>query len=394
VGWVFFPLDEQLALLPTHFSPVLTEAIVRLGTLLPFEQASTELEALCGIQVSDDTVRRLTEEAGAAQVALEQAALEEIEHTAPDGPAGPEYQQLSADGAMIRLVGGAWTEVRTLALGTIDVRATDEEHKVSELSYFSRRCSAHAFIELATLPTQERGTRRAGTVVAVMDGASWLQELVDEQRADAVRMLDFAHAASYLATAAQTAYGAGTKEASAWLGTWLHELKHGTPELVVAALRQLPNPTPEAGTVRGAAVRYLSARSEQLRYAHFRELGYPLGSGIVESACKLVVEARMKGAGMRWAPANVNPILALRGIRCSGRWEEAWSGIWQQLRRQAAQRRRERWEARHPAVPAPPPTPAPPPQDRPKLIVDGRPTADHPWHRDRLPKTWAHAPKL
>ncbi len=53
----------------------------------------------------------------------------------------------------------------------------------------------------------------------------------------------------------------------------------------------------------------------------FRAEGWPIGSGMVESANKLVVEDRPKGAGMHWADVNVNPLLALRNAVANNRWE-------------------------------------------------------------------------
>jgi hypothetical protein len=145
---------------------------VRLGARLPFAQVAEEMAFLFGVSVSPDTVRRLTEQAGALQVAIEQREVERLEQEAPPEAAGPAVQQVSGDGAMVPVVGGGWTEVRTLAIGTVEEQA-GEAH-ATELSYFSRRCSADQFIRQATLPTHERGTRGAGTVVAVMDGARWL----------------------------------------------------------------------------------------------------------------------------------------------------------------------------------------------------------------------------
>src|SRR5207244_1377822 len=63
---------------------------------------------------------------------------------------------------------------------------------------------------------------------------------------------------------------------------------------------------------------------EQIQYASFRARGYPIGSGIIESANKLLMEARLKGAGMHWLPASVDPLLALRSAGQSGRWETTW----------------------------------------------------------------------
>jgi len=135
-----------------------------------------------------------------------------------------------------------------------------------------------------------------------MDGASWLQELIDEQCPAAVRILDFPHAVGYLSQAAHAAFGAGSREATVWLDEWAPKLKTEEPEEVLAAIRALSAPSAEAATVRRRALRYLCPRLEQLRYAAFGAQGYPIGSGIVESAGKLVVEARLKGSGMHWAP--------------------------------------------------------------------------------------------
>jgi hypothetical protein len=388
-GQVFSPLDERLALLPTAYSPFLVEAMVRLGARLPFAQVAEELAFLFGVSVSADTVRRLTEQAGALQLALEQRELERLEHEAPPELEGPAVQQVSGDGAMVPLVGGSWTEVRTLAIGTIEEQA-GEAH-ATELSYFSRRCSAEMFIRQATLPTHERGTRGAGTVVAVMDGATWLQELTDEQCPDAVRILDFPHAVGYLNQAAHAAFGAGSQEAAAWLDAWVPKLKTGEPEAALAALRTLPTSTAEAVTAKRTALRYLGQRRDQIRYAAFTEQGYPIGSGMVESAGKLVVEARLKGSGMHWAPTNLNPLLALRGRLCSGQWEQIWVGIWRQWRAQVVQRRVERralrraQRAAEEAARSVPPTVSPPKRERPKTIIDGRPTEAHPWKQRRSP---------
>src|SRR5947209_11309096 len=121
VGRVFFPLDEELALLPTTFSPFIHQCIVRLGTLLPFDQVPDQLAALVGVTVSRETVRRLTEQAGAAQVAVEAEELRQVPRT--ESPAMEEgVQQLSADGAMVPLVHGTWAEVRTLAIGVVERR--------------------------------------------------------------------------------------------------------------------------------------------------------------------------------------------------------------------------------------------------------------------------------
>ncbi len=61
-----------------------------------------------------------------------------------------------------------------------------------------------------------------------------------------------------------------------------------------------------------------------MQYPEFHSLGWPIGSGMVESANKNVVEARLKGPGMHWERKHVNPMLALRNTVCNDRWQEMW----------------------------------------------------------------------
>lgn len=339
--------------------------MVRLGTLLPFEQVPPLLAFLTGVSVTADTVRRLTETAGAAQAAIEVRQVEHLERELPPVPVGPARQVVSPDGAMVSLIGREWTEVRTLALGVLDTPRGDDEAGVhtQDIRYFSRLCSAHDFIRQAALPLYQRGTAAAEVVVAVAvsDGADWIQDFIDAHCREAVRIIDFPHAAGYVADAARAAFGPGTRETAIWLTTWLHTLKHEGITPVLAAIRALPMATPEAEEVRATVLAYLTKRTALLAYDAFRSKGYPIGSGMVESANKLVVEARLKGSGMHWARRHVTPMLALRGILCSGTWTTAWGPIWTELRRQAAEQRRQRRHDRRaqPNAIATPPTPIP-----------------------------------
>ena len=395
VNWGFPPLDERLDLLPGHYSPILIEGIVRLGTHLPFHQVPALIAFFYRVPISAETVRRVTERAGAVQVATEDRALTDLEVTAPPIPAGPAIQQVSADGAMVPLIAGEWAEVRTVAVGTID--PTRPEPHAGKIVYFSRLCSAKTFQRLAALPLHHAGTANAGVVCAVMDGADWLQDFCDLLCPDAVRVLDFPHAVEHLARVAQAVYGPGTAEVSAWLSEQCIRLRQGAIAEVIAAVTALPASTPEAREIRQKEAAYLTKRIEQMRYDQYIQAGYPIGSGMVESANKLVVEARLKGSGMHWKREQVSPMVSLRGLTCSGTWEKAWNPIWQTWRQQE---RRRRW-TRHPApslAPLPPPRvppaerwPEPPPSP---YFQAGKPTNSHPWRRDRLPRSGALPPHI
>src|SRR5205823_6996888 len=110
-------------------------------------------------------------------------------------------------------------------------------------------------------------------------------------------------------------------------GEQLHVLKRHGPEQVLGELRQrcaLPRQltTTEQAEKLSEHLAYLEKRADQMQYPHYQQEGWPIGSGIVESANKLVVEARLKRAGMQWGRRNVDAMLGLRNVVCSDRWDE------------------------------------------------------------------------
>lgn len=343
----FSPLDEELKLAPGRLSPSLVQGVLRLGTWMPFGRVPEMLEYFTKANVFEAGVRRTTEGGGQAYVEVQTDQMEALEKDTPEAPAGPSVQQVSVDGAFVPLVGKEWAEVKTLAIGKVEAPVLEKGEWVvhtKELSYFSRLADHETFARLATVETHRRGVEKAGLVCAVVDGADWIQDFIDLHCPDAVRILDWAHAAEYMVKAAQAVFGAGTAPASQWLEIQLHELKHGDPRKVLGKVRGLRDDLAaqggkeEALKVVSTSLEYLEKRKDQIRYQEFLAAGYPIGSGAVESANKLVVEDRLKGAGMHWARANVDPMVALRTIACTDRWEEAWPQIRGRLRKQAKER--------------------------------------------------------
>jgi hypothetical protein len=414
VGRVFSPLDEELALLAGNLAPRQQDHLVHLAAWMPFARAAQMLARLLGVQVSEETVRRYTEEAGRhlqdAQTEQAQAPWQE-ENV---GTLASVRLALSADGAQVPLVKGEWAEVRTLAIGTIKEASSDEnsgEQKVEQLSYFSRLTTAETFTDLAEVEMRRRKVVQAQQVCAVSDGAEWLQSFFDVHRADAVRILDFPHAAEHLSDLLEAAERAGLPIAAGTFTRCLHVLKHRGPSALLRLARRLP---PEIAQREGIRehLGYFNKREPMMQYPHFQQQGWPIGSGMVESANKLVVQTRLKGAGMRWQRCNVNPMLALRNAVCNERWSEMWHVAIQRSHQHQAERRFTRAEQRKeaalivcnplllasPPLPPQPATPPPPssvssPSSPPAATVSGscRPSKHHPWKRGPacVPKSFA-----
>jgi hypothetical protein len=246
---VFSPLDEELALLPGSLFPHQHEGLVRLSSWMPFGKAARLLQDLLGVSCSKATARRNTQAAGAAYVAMQTEAADQIVAQAPPAKAGMEKALLSVDGAIIPLVSGEWAEVKTLVVGAVESRTNpkgEAEVKTQALSYFSRLADAQRFQHLAHSELHRRGIERSEQVAAVMDGAEWQQGFVDYHRPDAVRILDFPHAAQRIADVGQALFGEGTPATHQWIEPHLHQLKHDGPNTILAELRQLQIQHPQS----------------------------------------------------------------------------------------------------------------------------------------------------
>jgi hypothetical protein len=160
------------------------------------------------------------------------------------------------------------------------------------------------------------------------------------------------------------------------------------PQPVLAALRRLQADQPTVA-VLATNLAYLEKRVAQMAYPHFQAAGWPIGSGMVESANKLVVEARLKGSGMRWTREQVNPMLALHNLVCSQRWQTSWPRVRTALRAKVGHRRHQRLQRLREAAR----------QDHiahvqtllahtPRKTLPGsaRPASNHPWKRPCSPR--------
>ena len=162
-------------------------------------------------------------------------------------------------------------------------------------------------------------------VVTVADGAHDNWRYLDALAPDATAVVDFYHAAEQLKSALDARYGENDAKGRAQF----HKLRHillddcDGVEKVIRALASQRTQFPRRKRI-GEVLRYFRRNRHRMRYAQTQTRHLPIGSGVVEAACKTLVTQRLKRSGMRWRRPGGQAILTLRALRQSSRFDQAW----------------------------------------------------------------------
>jgi hypothetical protein len=171
---------------------------------------------------------------------------------------------------------------------------------------------------------QQRDPHERRTVVALMDGENKLRDLQQVKLGRAIGILDIWHVTEYLWELAHCFYRNGSAKAKAFVETYLRKLLEGKLNRAIGGIRQMATkhklPTPKWEKVEDCLA-YFAARSDYMKYDEYLAAGYPIGTGVVEGACRHLVKDRMEQSGMRWRIAGAQAILSLRAIYVNDDWE-------------------------------------------------------------------------
>ena len=331
-----FPWDRTLGLNKRGYTPAAQEVVTMGGTLISFPKASEDtLRKMSGLRVSESTVLRTTEDAGARLKALR-------EKRQTFGPTrcwtwqrdarGRTCAYVSADAISIRQQGpqGAKAEGRmayvtklysprmgnsTVPLPRAQVRYLAGFHTLDELGLQLRRQAGQV------------GWDEAEQQIALSDGGSGLEDFFRRNFPLAVCILDFWHAKEHLVELSAAWFVDETTRQS-WLEEQCHRLKHEGGQAVLDRLEamDLTGRSAAVQEVHRERTQYFRNHVHKMDYPMYRKNGWQIGSGPVEAACKSVVAERLKCSGMRWGADGADAVCHLRALWLSepDQWDTFW----------------------------------------------------------------------
>jgi len=161
-------------------------------------------------------------------------------------------------------------------------------------------------------------------VVCVMDGERKLWRILKSMFPDVICILDLYHVLERLWTIAYCFYPESSPEAQNFVLTRLERLLEGKVGYVIGGIKQMGvknKLSKNKREKRNAAITYLENNRDFMKYDMYLSAGYPIGSGVVEGACRHVVKDRMEQTGMHWRIPGAQSILHLRALYLNGDWE-------------------------------------------------------------------------
>ena len=175
---------------------------------------------------------------------------------------------------------------------------------------------------------QRREGPRITDRVALTDGAEALQEKMRAALPGHTLVLDIIHAVEYLWDAANAVLGERHPERTTWVRGHLLALLRGQTDAVVTALTAVADEPTRSATQRtavAATIRYYRRNAPYMHYDKYLAQGWPIGTGVIESACGHLVKDRLEQAGMRWTKDGAHAILDLRAVRLTDAWDAYWA---------------------------------------------------------------------
>jgi hypothetical protein len=322
---------------PRRITKGAEEVVALAGAIVSFGRAAEEiLPTLCGLHLSESTVLRVTEDAG------EEIAAAFAEKKTFGGETPWDWQR-DAEAKTCGYVGvdhvsvpqqgpnGAKAESRMAVVGILYNPQSEHDEELPRRNDERRLCAGFYTLDDFGLVMR----RQAGQIgwddlaqqLAVSDAGNGLEDWARKGFPLATSILDFYHASEHVAQLAGALYPQDAEACQEQTTEWCHLLKHDGGIEMRKEIETLSLRGSDAWReTHRQVLQYFRNHEHRMNYPVWRQRGWQIGSGPVESACKRVVTQRLKGAGMRWSERGSNAMCHLCALQLSQ--SNQWAAFW------------------------------------------------------------------
>lgn len=333
---IIVPKDEYLKIACLPFK-ITKEMMVELAfyaqNQVSFEDAKYMIEKTYHIQTNAETIREVAEYVGKQVFEKDTKEAEEKYEKMYQLPMLTEQEKeditlyLLTDGAAVNTRiedenGSTWRENKlVMAFTSKDmIKRPDGNHIITKKEYGAYIGSVEEFKKYMLNVALKAGYCKVKNVVIISDGATWIRNACKEIFPDAIQILDKFHLEENLFSYARYKYGEDEKAYTKWVKMLMKYIEKGNKEKALKVLKKedyskLPTGVPNI-------LGYVKNNIDKIDYQNYKERGYFVGSGAIESGNKVVLQRRCKQAGMRWSVSGAQYMLTLKSKWESNLWKE------------------------------------------------------------------------
>lgn len=341
-GAVRYPGDEELGVEHTSRSPGVQRQTARLGAKESFAEVARDLRELAGVRLSRKDAERISETAGENMenwAARERAQLRLQEPPPPNAPRTIETLYIELDGTGVPMVphevagrkgkqkdGRAKTREAKLGCVFTQTGFDDKGRPIRDpgsTTFVGAIETAAQFAQRLYAEAVRRGLFKAQRVVALGDGAKWIQNLIGDQFGNAQFIIDYYHAAEHITELSRAIYDRDIRRLNYYRDHWIDLLNDGNIEAIIEQASEKLK-TAKFKKDAQTQIGYFVNNKDYMRYADYKKQGLFIGSGVIEAGCRTVIGQRLKQSGMEWTVRGANSIIALRCAHQSNRIEDYW----------------------------------------------------------------------
>ena len=324
------PLDAWAGMAAGKCTPAARRMLALAGMSFSFDTAAERLAELCLLKVSNDTVRRVSEEEGEAAMTF----LSTSDAPAKAFAKGEGDVEFYTDGVTVNTTGG-WRDLRVSVFGKRPAGAAatpaDWADRVLPPPTVRVAWASMAACEQQGIAWKNQGDRLGVTadvpLSVLADGAKWIWDQAAWCWRNADWVLDVFHVSEHVHDCGKAIYGQAATQARVWSDAQVQSLIEDGPVRYVNDLKAFAALHRDDPAKRGALeslLNYLTPHVDSMWYRERLADGRPIGSGLIEGANKTIVSNRLKLNSARWTPQHAEQISALRCLDYSGLWTDFW----------------------------------------------------------------------
>lgn len=324
-GKTFCPLDQKARIVVSStpkFAKMISHKYAEFGS----SRVIRDLEANHSRCVARSFVQNVADSVAAVALAKEETWNYEV----PTLEEPVATITIGLDGACILMSEDGWREAM---VGTVGLY--DKEGERLHTTYLAASPEYGKETFLKRLEDEIARTKQAYPEVQYLglaDGAKGNWEFLERQTEH--QLVDFWHASEYLGKAATVLFRGQARTQAAWMEERCHRLKHepGAAGAIIKELKRLARERPWAKKAEEVtrAITYFQNQNQKgrMNYSDYVTASMPIGSGVTEAACKLIIKQRLCGSGMKWKDEGAAAVLSLRSLSYTpNRWEQFWKKI-------------------------------------------------------------------